>query len=195
MNTKLKVYQACVLSTLLYGSESWSTYARQENRLESFHLAGQGHQRCTVRSSMLYWNRQAPSACTSCCLSADCDGWAMYTAWKMVAFQRMSCMESLLWGAAQWAARRCATRRCATRTSASATSNSQTSTLAAGNRLPRIAAAGVKLCRQETEEERRRETNRRKRKERGGNRDRIPTQRPHTSATTVAKNVMPGLGS
>ena len=34
-----------------------------------------------------------------------------------------------------------------------------------------------------------------KRKERGGNRDRIPTQRPHTSATTVAKTVMPGLGS
>ena len=37
-NTKLQVYQACVLSTLLYGSESWTTYARQENRLESFHL-------------------------------------------------------------------------------------------------------------------------------------------------------------
>ena len=38
MNTKLKVYQACVLSTLLFGSESWSTYTTQENRLESFHL-------------------------------------------------------------------------------------------------------------------------------------------------------------
>ena len=37
-NTKLQVYQACVLSTLLYGCESWTTYARQENRLESFHL-------------------------------------------------------------------------------------------------------------------------------------------------------------
>ena len=38
LNTKLKVYQACVLSSLLYGSESWTTYARQENRLESFHI-------------------------------------------------------------------------------------------------------------------------------------------------------------
>ena len=38
LNTKLKVYQACVLSTLLYGSESWTTYARQENHLEGFHL-------------------------------------------------------------------------------------------------------------------------------------------------------------
>ena len=38
LNTKLKVYQACILSTLLCGSESWTTYARQENRLEGFHL-------------------------------------------------------------------------------------------------------------------------------------------------------------
>ncbi|XP_068739485.1 uncharacterized protein [Montipora capricornis] len=30
--TKMCVYQACVLSTLLYGSESWTTYARQEQR-------------------------------------------------------------------------------------------------------------------------------------------------------------------
>ena len=28
--TRLRVYQACVLSTLLYGSESWTTYAKQE---------------------------------------------------------------------------------------------------------------------------------------------------------------------
>ena len=28
-NTKLQVYQACILSTLLYGSESWTTYTRQ----------------------------------------------------------------------------------------------------------------------------------------------------------------------
>ena len=36
--TKMCVYQACVLSTLLYGSESWTTYARQERRLNGFHL-------------------------------------------------------------------------------------------------------------------------------------------------------------
>ena len=48
-NTKLKVYQACVLSSLLYGSESWTTYARQENRLESFHL------RCLRRILGITW--------------------------------------------------------------------------------------------------------------------------------------------
>ena len=36
--TKLPVYQACVLSTLLYRSEAWTTYTRQERKLNSFHL-------------------------------------------------------------------------------------------------------------------------------------------------------------
>lgn len=49
LNTKLKVYQACVLSTLLYGSEAWTTYARQEDRLESFHL------RCLRRILGITW--------------------------------------------------------------------------------------------------------------------------------------------
>ena len=38
MNTRLKVYQACVTSILLYGSETWTPYARQEAKLNSFHL-------------------------------------------------------------------------------------------------------------------------------------------------------------
>jgi hypothetical protein len=36
--TKLRVYRACVLGTLLYGSETWTTYANQEKKLNSFHL-------------------------------------------------------------------------------------------------------------------------------------------------------------
>ncbi|XP_051973121.1 probable RNA-directed DNA polymerase from transposon BS isoform X1 [Xyrauchen texanus] len=32
-HTKMRVYQACVLSTLLYGSEAWTLYSRQERRL------------------------------------------------------------------------------------------------------------------------------------------------------------------
>lgn len=38
ISTKIAVYRACILSTLLYGSESWTTYSHQENRLNSFHL-------------------------------------------------------------------------------------------------------------------------------------------------------------
>ena len=36
--TKIAVYRACVLSTLLYGSESWAVYAVQEKRLNTLHL-------------------------------------------------------------------------------------------------------------------------------------------------------------
>ena len=38
VKTKVVVYNACVVSTLMYGRETWTTYARQEKRLNSFHL-------------------------------------------------------------------------------------------------------------------------------------------------------------
>ena len=47
--TKVAVYRACVLSTLLYGSESWTTYAHQERRLNSFHM------RCLRRILNISW--------------------------------------------------------------------------------------------------------------------------------------------
>ena len=34
----MPVYIACVISTLLYGSETWTTYVGQERRLNTFHL-------------------------------------------------------------------------------------------------------------------------------------------------------------
>ena len=45
--TKLHVYQACVLSTL--SSEAWTTYTRQEKKLNSFHL------RCLRRILDISW--------------------------------------------------------------------------------------------------------------------------------------------
>ena len=36
--TKICIYRACILSTLLHSSETWTTYARHEARLNSFHL-------------------------------------------------------------------------------------------------------------------------------------------------------------
>ena len=36
--TKMAVYNACFISTLLYGSEAWTTYSKQERKLNSFHL-------------------------------------------------------------------------------------------------------------------------------------------------------------
>ena len=38
LNTRVQVYKARVLSILLYGSVTWTTYAKQEHRLNTFHL-------------------------------------------------------------------------------------------------------------------------------------------------------------
>ena len=54
-NTKIAVYNACVLSTLLYGSETWTAYARQERRLNSFHL------RCLRRILGISWQDRVPN--------------------------------------------------------------------------------------------------------------------------------------
>ena len=37
-HTKVQIYTACVVSTLLYGSEAWVLHARQEKRLNVFHM-------------------------------------------------------------------------------------------------------------------------------------------------------------
>ena len=61
VNTKMQVYKACVLSTLLYSSESWTSYAAQEtpkhlsSPLPSAHpgdqMAGQDPQHRRTRTS------------------------------------------------------------------------------------------------------------------------------------------------
>jgi hypothetical protein len=37
IKTKVRVYEACVLSILLYGAETWATYRPQESKLSAFH--------------------------------------------------------------------------------------------------------------------------------------------------------------
>ena len=38
LSTKLKVYRAVILTTLLYGSESWTVYSRHARQLNRFHM-------------------------------------------------------------------------------------------------------------------------------------------------------------
>ncbi len=54
-NTTMKVYQASVLSTLLYSSETWTMYTWQERRLNSFHL------RCLRRVLGITWQDRVPN--------------------------------------------------------------------------------------------------------------------------------------
>nr|VZI06148.1 unnamed protein product [Spirometra erinaceieuropaei] len=39
LSTKLKMYKAVILPTLLYGAETWTVYAKQARRLNHFHLS------------------------------------------------------------------------------------------------------------------------------------------------------------
>ena len=55
IKTKTQVYQACVLSTLLYGSESWTLYTQQERRLNTFHMC------CLRRILGISWQDHIPN--------------------------------------------------------------------------------------------------------------------------------------
>ncbi|VDL89511.1 unnamed protein product [Schistocephalus solidus] len=54
MNTKLKMYKAVVLTTLLYGAETWTVYSNQARKLNHFHLS------CLRRILKLRWQDRIP---------------------------------------------------------------------------------------------------------------------------------------
>ena len=55
MATKICIYRACILSILLYSSETWTTYACHEARLNSFHL-------CCLRHILgITWKDKIPN--------------------------------------------------------------------------------------------------------------------------------------
>ena len=54
LETKLKVYRAVVLTTLLYSSETWTAYRRHEKQLNHFHL------RCLRNLLHIRWQDKVP---------------------------------------------------------------------------------------------------------------------------------------
>ena len=55
LETELKVYRAVVLTTLLYGSETWTVYRRHEKILNHFHL------RCLRNLLHIRWRDKVPN--------------------------------------------------------------------------------------------------------------------------------------
>ena len=55
VNTKLDVYKAVVLSSLLYGCETWTCYRRHIRKLEQFHL------RCLRKILHVGWDAHIPN--------------------------------------------------------------------------------------------------------------------------------------
>ena len=109
--TKMAFYKACVISTLLYGSETWTTYAGQERRLNTFDL------RSIRRILGICWQDKVANADVlsraglptmyTLLDNAYCDGWVMSVVWRMVAFQNTSSTGSWLWGSEPPAALTC----------------------------------------------------------------------------------------
>nr|VZI37260.1 unnamed protein product [Spirometra erinaceieuropaei] len=54
LSTKLKMYKAVILPTLLYGAETWTVYTKQARRLKHFHLS------CLCRIVKLNWQDRFP---------------------------------------------------------------------------------------------------------------------------------------
>nr|VZI49300.1 unnamed protein product [Spirometra erinaceieuropaei] len=54
LSTKLKMYKAVILPTLLYGAETWTVYAKQARRLNHLHLS------CLRRILRLKWQDRIP---------------------------------------------------------------------------------------------------------------------------------------
>ena len=96
VKTKMAAYKkkyACFISTLLYGSETWTTLCRAGEKAQHIPpekhpphpgniLAGQSNQRCC-----LVWCWSSQYTCTLCLDNADCDGLVMSTVWRMVALK------------------------------------------------------------------------------------------------------------
>nr|VZI22770.1 unnamed protein product [Spirometra erinaceieuropaei] len=54
LSTKLNMYKAVILPTLLYGAETWTVYTKQARRLNHFHLS------CLRRILSLNWQNRIP---------------------------------------------------------------------------------------------------------------------------------------
>lgn len=88
ISTKMKVYQANVLSTLLYGSETCTMYIWQERRLNSFLLRILGitwQNRFSNTKLLALHTGFHKDAYAGSAMSAEC---------RMAGFLRTSCMAS-----------------------------------------------------------------------------------------------------
>ena len=56
VTTKIAVYEACVLRSVLYASETWSTYSKHEKQLNNFRM------RCLRRILNIKWQDRVSNA-------------------------------------------------------------------------------------------------------------------------------------
>ena len=80
LSTRLKIYKAVVLSSLLYGCETWTMYRRHIKQLKHFHnrslrrIMNMAGQKSPTRR---FWTELAQEALSSCYLRFRCAGQVM----------------------------------------------------------------------------------------------------------------------
>ena len=91
VNSKVAVYKTCVISTLLYGSQSLTSYTAQERKLNNFRLR-------YLRRVLGVTNNEVLDIARYICIpnsaNAAYDGLDMYIGWRMDTFQKPCCMVS-----------------------------------------------------------------------------------------------------
>ena len=114
VKTKLRVCQACILNTLLYSSEVWTPYARQERRLNSFYL------RCLRHILHISWQDRVTDVESAAASGHDKhdeyparETLALARSWILDAFQRTSCTVSWQWIHGRLGVPASATKTCA----------------------------------------------------------------------------------
>ena len=98
LETKIKVYRAAVMTTLLYGCESWTVYSRHARKLNHFHTV------CLRRILGIKWQDRIPdtevleksglSSIYTIQYRHSSDGRAMWPAWKTIGYHSSSSSES-----------------------------------------------------------------------------------------------------
>ena len=94
LDTKLKVYRAIVMPTLLYGCETWTVYQRHARTLNRFHL------NCLRKILRIRWQDKIPDTTFSLAptwwvsipywWNINSDGPVMWSEWKTLVFQNSS---------------------------------------------------------------------------------------------------------
>ena len=86
INTKMKVCKTCVLSTLLYGSETWILYfPKNADLMPSTCVVLDGSWASPgmiVSQTKTFWHQQKYSVCLPCSPRDACVGLVMWAAWK-----------------------------------------------------------------------------------------------------------------
>ena len=98
ISTKMKVYQASMLSTLLYGSETW-TPSKSADSTSSTCAASEGFWASpdkTVSQTRMSRHRREYLACSPCLVRDSCAGLATSSAWRMEEFLRTCSTARLL---------------------------------------------------------------------------------------------------